>query len=358
MSFRKNYLPRQSQPWAREIQSRIQTFEKDFTQSEINNRTRDDQLQASYNRLDKAFVDLKLQQDSLEALINNIYVPETEELNGVKLSNGSVTAEKIEAGTITADEISSEYVYAGSIAATQITAGTLTGFTIQTSSSGQRVLIQGSTNDVRFYNSSGNLTGNILGSTNQSGKSLQVSSEDGFLVLANGSSVNFGSNDQSFFTVLSGNTQVNEGTFSVADGKNANFSGNVFNPEGYNNTTSAPPNMYISTTGLLMRNTDASTKEVKTNIREINFDTKAFLSINPVVFNYKPGILSDEDLENPNEVVGFIAEDFEATDIAQYVVRQAESEKDFKSLRYDKLYMFLHKAVQELNQRVTELENG
>jgi len=67
VSFRKNYLPSQSQAWAREVQSRIQTFERDFISAEINNRTRDDQLQSSYNRLDQAFGVLASQQSSLEA---------------------------------------------------------------------------------------------------------------------------------------------------------------------------------------------------------------------------------------------------------------------------------------------------
>lgn len=67
MSFRKNFLPRQSQAWARELQSRIEQLERQVVSNEINNRTRDDQLQSSYNRLDAAFGQLASQQSSLEA---------------------------------------------------------------------------------------------------------------------------------------------------------------------------------------------------------------------------------------------------------------------------------------------------
>jgi hypothetical protein len=68
-----------------------------------------------------------------------------------KLAANAVTAEKIAAGTITANEIAS-----GSITTDRLTAGTLTGYTIQTASSGQRVVVDGS-NNLRFYDSDGNL---------------------------------------------------------------------------------------------------------------------------------------------------------------------------------------------------------
>jgi outer membrane murein-binding lipoprotein Lpp len=67
MAFRKNYLPAQAQPWARELQDRIEALERLQTSSEINNRTRDDQLQSSYNRLDAAFGQLASQQSTLSA---------------------------------------------------------------------------------------------------------------------------------------------------------------------------------------------------------------------------------------------------------------------------------------------------
>jgi len=41
--------------------------------------------------------------------------------------------------------------------------GTITGGTVQTATSGQRIVISGSTNDIRFYNSGGTLVGSIYG---------------------------------------------------------------------------------------------------------------------------------------------------------------------------------------------------
>ena len=65
--FRKNYLPSQSQQWVREIEQRILSMESSLRSEFVNNRTRDDQLLSSYNRLDKAFQDLAAQQSTLNA---------------------------------------------------------------------------------------------------------------------------------------------------------------------------------------------------------------------------------------------------------------------------------------------------
>lgn len=83
---------------------------------------------------------------------------------GDNILANSIGANKIVAGSITANEISSSYVYAGYISANMITAGTITGSTLQTASSGQRVIIDGGNNDVRFYDSNGTYEGRIVGS--------------------------------------------------------------------------------------------------------------------------------------------------------------------------------------------------
>ena len=78
----------------------------------------------------------------------------------------SINASKIVAGSITATQISSSYVYAGTISANNITAGTITGSTLQTASSGQRVVVNGSNNKIEFYNSSSTLVGSLVATTN------------------------------------------------------------------------------------------------------------------------------------------------------------------------------------------------
>lgn len=55
-------------------------------------------------------------------------------------------------------QISGDNIIANSINTSKITTGTLTGFTIQTSDSGHRVVIDGGNDDVLFYNSNGDVT--------------------------------------------------------------------------------------------------------------------------------------------------------------------------------------------------------
>lgn len=83
---------------------------------------------------------------------------QTTQISGDNIIANSINASKITAGSITATQISSAYVYAGTINADQINAGTLTGFTIQTRSSGHRVVIDGNNDDVLFYNANGDVT--------------------------------------------------------------------------------------------------------------------------------------------------------------------------------------------------------
>jgi hypothetical protein len=71
---------------------------------------------------------------------------------------GNIATSQITSGTLTAGVI-----YAGAINATQITAGTLTGFTIQTASSGKRLVLSGgvNTNAISFFDATNSSAGAI-----------------------------------------------------------------------------------------------------------------------------------------------------------------------------------------------------
>lgn len=80
---------------------------------------------------------------------------------GTALSmSGSITASS---GTIGGWTIGSTTLTGGGV--TLDSAGTITGGTIRTSSSGQRVTMNGSTNELQFHRSSGALVGTIFGTT-------------------------------------------------------------------------------------------------------------------------------------------------------------------------------------------------
>lgn len=71
-----------------------------------------------------------------------------------KIAAGAVTATEIAAGAITAGKISAGAVTAGTIAAGAIDGITITGSLIRTSSSGTRVELNASGNDIRIYSGS------------------------------------------------------------------------------------------------------------------------------------------------------------------------------------------------------------
>lgn len=70
--------------------------------------------------------------------------------------------------------IDSNGVYTGLVLAQQVIAGTLTGFTIQTATSGQRVVID-SSNTITFYDSGGSSAGSITGGSGVGSSVISVS---------------------------------------------------------------------------------------------------------------------------------------------------------------------------------------
>jgi hypothetical protein len=354
MTFRKNYLPSQTQPWAREVQTRIQKIERDVVISDINNRTRDDQLQASYNRLDRAFVEVAIAaeqaglaaeaaadaaedaQDAADVangIINNIYTPNTTNIAGGKISNGTIAIDKLVSGTITGDVINGG----------TITGVLIQGSTIRTSQTGQRVTIGGDAGDTIIFNSANDESaGAIFGTYYDDVPAMQIQGGGHMFISA---AVN-----RTIY--LNGPTQIFGGLTlgNLTASGSSTFSNTLFNTGAP--STSNDPNVYLTSAGRFERSSAGTTKEIKQNIRDLEFNAEDFISINPVVFDYKEGIVSDD---SGTGVIGFIAEDFEDAGFDQ-LISGPEITGDYKSLRYNKMYMFLHKVVQEQQETIKSLE--
>jgi biotin synthase-related radical SAM superfamily protein len=110
--------------------------------------------------------------------------------------------------------------------------------------------------------------------------------------------------------------------------------------------------MFIASNGAIARTTTTSSREAKENIRPLTFNTDDFISVSPVLFDYKEGIITEG---NGNDIIGFIAEDFQDLGFDELITPK-ESESDYIGLRYDKLYMYLHKVVAMQNERIKLLE--
>lgn len=131
MPFPNSNLAATSQPWARDVQKRVESLESNVKANEINNTARDVQLSNSLARVSR--------------IIDSVFVPGTNSINGFNIEAGTISAGAISAGTF------------------------------QTSTTGQRVVMSDLDN-IRFYNSNGSLTTEMEGTAAFSSNTFAVRS--------------------------------------------------------------------------------------------------------------------------------------------------------------------------------------
>lgn len=371
MVFPKNNLPVQSQPWTRDVEKRVENLESTFRSAEVNNATRDSQALSQIRRLDTAVTDVaQAAADATAAAAaaqaaantaNTAANTANTSINGlISLgtdgSSYSVHGGNITANTITANEINSGYVYAGTLSAGQITSGSLSadfisGGTIDASNiSG--VTITGTTITGGSINSSGTFSTSSGATTTTLG--------NGNLTISGPGGTGGISSQSGYGIVLSSSNEILISATNGISGTKSNFQthlGNGFETVRDNTVSgsSFPANVFISSAnGNMARKTDASERRLKENINNFDFDTEAFISVNPVTFNYKrEAVSTDEQAEALN--VGFILDDFEEAGVSDFLIYQAEGDS-FKQLRYDLLAIYLHKVVQAQNEKIKTLE--
>jgi len=215
-------------------------------------------------------------------------------------------------------------------------AGTLTGGTIRTSSSGQRVQLSGSNNSLEIYNSSGTLAGDITGTTG----SLFIDSGFGARISMGGGASLGGSSAYSLTASSSGVLLL------VVD--STTFSANLRRPS--------------ASSVLAVVSSDS---RIKSNISSISNGLSVVESLRPVTFN---SIVDEE-----NELVsGFIAQEVQTifpsnthTIVTETpgVVPNVEgvdaddfTENPLLSLNHIELIPYLTKAIQELSDKNAQLE--
>lgn len=361
--YQKNFLPSQAQPWVRQVQDKLTGIESAFRTSEVNNRSRDDQLLASYNRLDKAFIQVaaassqalaasQTAQAAADAaaaaaatangIINNIYFPNTTSIDGSKILSGTIAVDKI-------------------------IAGTLTGFTIQTAAFGRRVILSGT--NASFYDENGNFTGSISGSGSDRASSVQVVSASGSaLYVYNGGADLVGPG-----TELSvGNAGGLQIRLQAANGTNiiGGLQVGVINATGaFNLTSTFTTSSTIQRTQLIGGGTTgasftdggflvrtSSSAKYKTQIEDAEFTLNDVLSLNPKTFKIKDEV---ESLgESARSYGGFIAEELAGTNLDVFVsyLPNEDGTKDPDGIHYAELTAALVCAIKEINERLEKLE--
>jgi hypothetical protein len=393
MQWYKNYLASEVQPWARQVQKEIDNVKANFQSAEVNNVKRDDQLASSLRQVQSAAnaaSDASTQATAAAAQANTAATNALAAANtantslnglvslGTDGSSYSVHGGNITANTITANEINSGYVYAGQIDADQINAGTLTGFTIQTGSSGARSVLAGQ--NIAFYNSDNTSAGIITGN----GPAGAV--VNGVNVIANqtlhlqGTGITLNSTTQNV-TIPNGSLILSTGGINAGQIQGSSVStGSITctNNVGAGSVTST--NDIIAgtplingaiirrflenggTTGASFTNSGAlvrtsSSERYKTDIQLLNIDLNDLYELEPKTFKRIEEV--EEDGESARTYPGFIAEELAGTSLDKFVFYSQDEDGNPRpeGIHYPELTAALLLAIKDLNARIQALEN-
>jgi len=344
-SWYKNYLAADVQPWARQLQKEIDNLKSNFQSAEVNNTTRDDQLASSLRQVQNAATEA-----SEAAIAAADAAQEASDANATAISANStaITANSnalaalqdiVDLASPGGPTLNAANLTAGTITAVDVGAVNITGASISggsISSSGANGTVTVSNGSVAF--SGGGKTGSI-NPTSTYGLGL-TSSDRVYTSAPNGIEGAYASFAEIDGAYVDATTSF-RGTYNttIASNTQSTFAGNLF----------------INSSGNMFRDPTISSQEAKENIAPYEFDTAAFIAVNPVTFNYKDGVFSNPG-ESDITQLGFILEDFEQAGLGEHLVIPANEIDQYKGLRYDKLYMFLHKVVQEQQQKIQELE--
>ena len=329
--FPKNNLPEPAQPWAREVQKQLANVITSDRANEINNSTRDNQLNSSLISLTKVVSDVKVASDEATAAING--------LTGLG-STGS------------------EYT----INASNIVGGTITGVTFRTASSGTRVELVSTRVD--FYGPFGLLGGYIIGGGDASAGTLFLSGgTNASLLLANGvaniigggASISVGNSGNNDVVVDAGNDFLVSATnISINGAGRLNAQGGLQSEFNYTNAVGgAARDLFITSAGNL--GTTLSSMKIKEDIENINFPVDAIFSIQPKSFKFKVDI-EEFGKENAPTSIGFIAEEMHDSGLTDFIYYDKDGEVE--GISYTRYVVALQAAIRNLNNRVQTLENG
>lgn len=296
-------------------------------------------------------------------------------------ANGFSYLNNLELDTAT---LSGTLTVSGTVSGGSFSGGTFTGGTFRTASSGQRVIVDGGTNSVRFMGTDGLEKGEVSGgSTNlilsgNTGIAVQAGGATVFSVTSTGVALSPGDSFNSNLPVVGNITSTGSmqaDTFvrsGIATGNFATLGSNgTITSTGTitSGSTIVVGTMTISTTNPIVRwngsglalNVTSSDRRIKAQIETITEGLSVVTRLNPVTFDSLvdttdkriPGFIAQEVQEvfSPElGIVGEISTESVETDIDL-------SEGPLKTLDYQSLIPYLTRAIQELAEKNIELES-
>ena len=322
--FKRNYLPSQSRPWAKQLEDAIDSTERSFKTLDVNNRSKDEQFSASLSRLDGAVLDARAASELADAAQDAAIAANTL----ATTANGNAIA-----ANSAASSANSLAIQANADATEAI--NRVVGFSTSGGSTINADNISGGTISGDFING-GTISGNIISGGTISGITISASTftSGGVVDCAEINTANIYANQ----TIEANGGYLGNKNTTIANSTTSTFAGNVF----------------INTSGSMFRSTSTSSREAKENIVSYEFDTNAFIAVNPVTFNYKLDAVQSQEETEINQL-GFILEDFEDAGVGEHLIIPANEVDTYKGLRYEKLYMMLHKVVQAQDETIKNL---
>lgn len=368
--FPNSNLSTASQPWGREVEKRLVNLDLTVKSNEINNSARDIQLANSLSRVNSALLQAQSAISSILSVEEAVYYPGTTEIDG-----GNIRA--------------------NTIAANKISAGTLTGFTIQTATTGSRVLIGGDDlSNIKFYDSSNIITGEVVATSSvfnirnvKSGNGIWGTGSRSSLELGQGSATIY-LNNGSFAASLSmsvtqavfdtsvqayglsagvggisttgsissgAGISVTSGSVTISNPGGAIGSNFLQVPDTYVRTVASGRIVYVASNGTY--NSSTSSARYKQDITPYEVEVDKLLMLEPVSFRYKQSVAELGDAADVAH--GFIAEQAAEIGLAEFVDFELDEEGNSRpdNFRYIDFTAALLSAVKQINTRVTALEN-
>lgn len=246
--FPKNNLPTASLNWGREVEKSINNLESGFRTAEVNNVSRDAQLQASYKRLDRTITQLaatnaavdEAQSDAITALqaantanatattansraiealqdIIDLGSPGGPTINATNITAGTIDASQVNVTNLNADNITS-----GSINADRISGGTIDASEITVTNLSASSITSGSMSADR-------ISGGVIDASDISGVNISGTNISGSTISGNTISGGTISGTTVTGTTISGGsvtgTTISGGTISGTNINGTNITG-------------------------------------------------------------------------------------------------------------------------------------
>lgn len=364
-TFPKNNLPADSLNWGREVEKSINNLETTFKSAEVNNVTRDAQLQNSYKRLDSALTQLattnaavdQAQSDAITALntantANSAAITATNTATTANATAIEALEDAVDAlealGAL--DESTSTYkinasnVTVGTMSADRISGGTIDGITITGGSlntspdgAGKSVSISGSSTS---FLSGGSSVGSIQ--ADGSGRVAVFSSAGIYL---SGQTGVFGGGFSSEGGISTPGTYSSPGSSITSGGA---LIRNQLNGDGLGLTGAS-----ITSTGNFVRT--SSSARYKQDIEDLDLPYEAILDLQPKTFRRIDEV--EEQGDAAKVYAGFVAEDIADSELDIFAFYKVEEDgsKTPEGVHYPELTAALVLALKHQDQLIKSL---